>query len=599
MRFHSPALLAGSSGRGRYIAAGIILVAALAFTPGAWASTTVNFESPAVVDGTSVTDQFAGQGVTFVTAQTPFPIFAPEMRVSANAHSGTHVLEVAPESQEFARPGLVGVLSTTHGAVALWVRNVTTAGTFVSRLQLEAFDSAGHRVDANGSTWTSVSNAVNSYTELTAASASPNIAKFALVSDPADPVEQGQRILADDLTLDTPAVQPPDFTLAPPAAALVQVRAGSTATAAIAIQRLNGSSGPIDLSINGLPTGVTAGFSPNPAGGGSTVLTLTAVPTAPVTDNPITVTVIGHPESAAAGSADRAVSFPIGVVSSGADARVLGIEVTQAVQTRALPLANTARPDAPVPYEGVHLYAGAKTVVRVFANAASTPDPAQPLHAIPAMLQAFHGGSGNTIGSPLPGPPFLLPDSGPHDLATGPPHVISYADRASSEGGYTFTLPASWTAARGTIVLRAQVNTRTLSGSLGECHSCLANNTMTLTGVQLETPHAPIDVAPIQIAYTDPRTGSGDACTGHGSLGARCLYPPADPSPAFGGVRLTAPLPDGGLRIRPYEGRLVDVTDIPYDAFLAHVTATHARLYDVCRGVTPPYVYPRTRPSAW
>lgn len=48
-----------------------------------------------------------------------------------------------------------------------------------------------------------------------------------------------------------------------------------------------------------------------------------------------------------------------------------------------------------------------------------------------------------------------------------------------------------------------------------------------------------------------------------------------------------------------YNIGLVDVTDLPYDAFLEQVRETHARLYTVCRGEEPPYVYPGERPAAW
>lgn len=48
-----------------------------------------------------------------------------------------------------------------------------------------------------------------------------------------------------------------------------------------------------------------------------------------------------------------------------------------------------------------------------------------------------------------------------------------------------------------------------------------------------------------------------------------------------------------------YNIGLVDVTDVPYDAFLAHVRETHARLYAVCWGETTPYVYAGEHPAAW
>jgi hypothetical protein len=48
-----------------------------------------------------------------------------------------------------------------------------------------------------------------------------------------------------------------------------------------------------------------------------------------------------------------------------------------------------------------------------------------------------------------------------------------------------------------------------------------------------------------------------------------------------------------------YNIGLVDITDIPYTDFLAHVYETHTRVYEVHQGKVPPYVYPEERPSAW
>ena len=54
----------------------------------------------------------------------------------------------------------------------------------------------------------------------------------------------------------------------------------------------------MDLSASGLPTGVTAAFSPDPTTGNSSVMTFTAAATAPTTSAPVNVTitgVAGHP----------------------------------------------------------------------------------------------------------------------------------------------------------------------------------------------------------------------------------------------------------------------------------------------------------------
>ena len=70
----------------------------------------------------------------------------------------------------------------------------------------------------------------------------------------------------------------------------VSVATGASATSTIAIVPLNGFSGSVKLAASGLPSGVTAGFSPNPTTSTST-LTLTASATA--TTGTATVTIKG------------------------------------------------------------------------------------------------------------------------------------------------------------------------------------------------------------------------------------------------------------------------------------------------------------------
>jgi endoglucanase len=82
-----------------------------------------------------------------------------------------------------------------------------------------------------------------------------------------------------------------NFTLSASPAA-VSVTQGATATSTIAITR-TGFTASVDLSASGLPTGVTAGFSPDPTTGNSSILTFTAAATAPTTSAPVNVTITG------------------------------------------------------------------------------------------------------------------------------------------------------------------------------------------------------------------------------------------------------------------------------------------------------------------
>ncbi len=90
-------------------------------------------------------------------------------------------------------------------------------------------------------------------------------------------------------TIALTVVTPPSFTLAPTSSALTVVQ-GSSSTDSITINAANGFTGSVTFSASGLPSGVTASFSPNPTTGSSTVLTLTAAAGA-TTGGPTTVTV--------------------------------------------------------------------------------------------------------------------------------------------------------------------------------------------------------------------------------------------------------------------------------------------------------------------
>jgi hypothetical protein len=80
----------------------------------------------------------------------------------------------------------------------------------------------------------------------------------------------------------------PNFTLtASPSS--VTIGQGSSATSTITITPANGFTGSVTLSASGLPSGVTAGFSPNPASSVST-LTLTASATAAAGTVSVTIT---------------------------------------------------------------------------------------------------------------------------------------------------------------------------------------------------------------------------------------------------------------------------------------------------------------------
>jgi hypothetical protein len=98
--------------------------------------------------------------------------------------------------------------------------------------------------------------------------------------------------LTETATLSLTVTAAPSFTLSA-APTSVTVAQGNSGTSTITVNPFNGFTGSVNLSVTStLPTGVTAGFSPNPTTTGSSTLTLTASATATI-GGPTTVTIQG------------------------------------------------------------------------------------------------------------------------------------------------------------------------------------------------------------------------------------------------------------------------------------------------------------------
>jgi hypothetical protein len=87
-------------------------------------------------------------------------------------------------------------------------------------------------------------------------------------------------------------VSNPDFSSSPNPSSLT-INRGASGTSTITITRTGGFTGGVTLSASGLPSGVTASFSTNPATGGSSALTLSASSTATLGAATVTITGTG------------------------------------------------------------------------------------------------------------------------------------------------------------------------------------------------------------------------------------------------------------------------------------------------------------------
>ena len=287
------------------------------------ADTTINFDD--LASGTSVTNQYAAQGVVF----GPLPSGAGDSpsrpvvkSVGGQAQSSPNVADITcPLCNEGlgSVPETTGTFTAQRSHVSVYVGFLgspaspcaidSTAST-CAVVKLLAFDSSGNQVAASPPA--TVTQGAGVHTLLSVSTKSPQIVGFEVVAR--DPTDDFADIAIDDLTFDSPSSSHPDFTLST-ASTQVNVAQGASANDAITIARLSGSSGGISFSVSGLPPGVSAQFAPNPAGGGSTTLTLTADPTAPATLGAYpSITITGTPQAPSAGSTAHSIQLNAGVL---------------------------------------------------------------------------------------------------------------------------------------------------------------------------------------------------------------------------------------------------------------------------------------------
>ncbi len=278
----------------------------------------VDFESgPAV--GTAINDDY------LVSAFTRFLLadlgFRPQRKtVPANlAHSGTTVANVGPDlcgpsegfqgaDCEFVNGGTAGRLTRTASSITLY------AGIFPGQFGTATATLRGYRANNTiAATSAATALALGFNTPVTVTSAAGDIARFELVFGGPTGIPVG----FDDLTLDYPAGTLPDLSLGGPLNQTTVLQGGAT-DVPLSMSRINGSNGPVQMSVAGLPSGVTAEFVPNPVPGiqDNPILRLTAAPDAAPFFVPVTVTVTADPlANAAVAPAPRTLGVGIAVRS--------------------------------------------------------------------------------------------------------------------------------------------------------------------------------------------------------------------------------------------------------------------------------------------
>jgi endoglucanase len=130
------------------------------------------------------------------------------------------------------------------------------------------------------------------------------------------------RTLSFNLTVSD--VQTPDFALSVSPASLT-INRGASGTSTITIARTGGFTAGVSLTAGGLPAGVTANLNPNPATGGSSLLTLSASSTATLGGATITVTGVN-------GALTRTTTVSL-TVNEGGGGGNGGVTVTSAINS--------------------------------------------------------------------------------------------------------------------------------------------------------------------------------------------------------------------------------------------------------------------------
>ncbi|MGQ0554624.1 MAG: hypothetical protein ACT4PN_01585 [Nitrospiraceae bacterium] len=221
------------------------------------------------------------------------------------------------------------------------------------------------------------------------------------------------------------------------------------------------------------------------------------------------------------GRADVTVNLPT-------DFRVVGMEISQAIQTPGIPLNVTGVAQ----YSGVRLRQRVPTVVRVFANT-----PFRGSYCCASMLLS------GFIPDPQLGEKQLgtiLPDSSPPALTTGAIDV-PLAMRADPNGGFVFTLPTDWTLRNG-LRLKATLQ---LPLSLQECATCAGNNTFSVTNINFEPPPS-LTISPVALTWVNP---------------AGITVSPPSPHVVFAPMINISPVPSSNVTLPPYVGT-IDVSDV-------------------------------------
>lgn len=483
------------------------------------ADTVINFDDQP--SGTVLSNQYSSLGVTFNQSPSGPVGYHPTVQSDpTDAYSSPNVLNIEAVGGEASQAHMWASFAAPRNHVSAYIGDLGTS--YPATVTMRGYDLAGNAITPANDTVSFSSPGVNNYISI--ADPQSAISYVEIVSQ----IPDYGPIAIDNLSFDAlPSVIPPNFGLSA-ASSNVNLPPGSSFSQTLTLHRNSTSSGPISLSVSGLPSNITASFSSNPVtgGDGSTVtLALTAPADSPPEEANATVT--GTPSSSA-GTQPRSVTFGVNVAGP-YELRAQGIEVTQGVQYPVGVLVPSGS-DTGGNYSGVDLVFHKQTAVRVYVDAIGALSPG--VSNVGVSLSGFRNGR-LLSGSPL------QPDYGPSavtDVGEADPAPVFASELLSDAHAYTFTLPSSWTA--DTIQLVANVTPPlAFTPRQLECTSpvCQAARTFTLNNVTF-APTQTFTLGTIELT--------------NGNVG------PVSPDRVFADTKLVTPLGAGNFFVTPYEGAI-------------------------------------------
>lgn len=281
------------------ILAGVLVLSVFTAAPPARAVDTLSIDFETGPDlGTAINDDYLASAFTrFLASDVGFRPY--RRSAPSQARSGTVVADVGrdvcykdtgdAQGCEFVTPDMTGRLTRTASRVTLYAGLFTSGPDTFARLT--AYRADGTEAGTSGA----VPIGTSFTTPVTVTSASADIARFYLTVE--GPGALNAPLGFDDLTLEFPENSLPDISVSAPTQ-ITTLRQGASTDIPVDVTRLNGSNGPVALSVTGLPSGVDASFTPNPlpTTQASATMTLTASSSAPEFLQPRELVITADPQ---------------------------------------------------------------------------------------------------------------------------------------------------------------------------------------------------------------------------------------------------------------------------------------------------------------